>query len=278
MVEGALPVFWAPPPTTRRSRTMNAIALSLVLMLALSIAFTPPEASAETPVGSNVDTRTVVNMKVAEAEAQKWLTTPWQVHPVASGHAKGANAFLVFYERLLNQDPGGKPAAGGMDRALALIVPAKHSQSDEVASYVVRVWTANPQALPGPYRNSVRASIRLEQAIKATDMEPASVTERWEVRDTSGGAVNLELQYVRAVPSRVKSEAKVHGGRDPNFFQLFRVDSGSDVLRSVPAGLDRVQRYQLRVTMADLRRAFDGSEQLVSILAIPWYVRSVALP
>jgi hypothetical protein len=86
------------------------------------------------------------------------------------------------------------------------------------------------------------------------------------------------LQYARGAPSRVKSEARVHGGRDPNFFQIFRVDSGSDVLRSVPAGIDRVQRYQLRVTMADLRKAFDGSEQLVSIMAIPWFVRSVALP
>jgi hypothetical protein len=262
----------------QKESNMRAAALSLVLTLALSIGFTSPDASAETPVGSNVDIRTVVNVKVAEAEAQKWLTAPWQVHPAASGPAKGANFVLVFYDRLLNQDPGGKPAAGGMDRALALIVPAKHQQSDEVAGYVVRVWTANPQALPGPYKNSVRASVRLEQAIRATDMEPASITERWEVRDTSGGVVNLELQYARGAPSRVKSEARVHGGRDPNFFQIFRVDSGSDVLRSVPAGIDRVERYQLRVTMADLRKAFDGSEQLVSVMAIPWYVRSVALP
>jgi hypothetical protein len=50
-----------------------------------SIGFTSPEASAETPVGSNVDIRTVVNVKVAEA--QKWLTARWQVHPAASGPA-----------------------------------------------------------------------------------------------------------------------------------------------------------------------------------------------
>jgi hypothetical protein len=257
---------------------MKAVALSLVLTLALSIGLTSSEASAETPVGSNVDIRTVVNLKVPDAEAQKWLTAPWQVHPFASGAAKGANFVLLFYDRLLNQDPGGKPAAGGTDRALALIVPAKHSQSDEVAGYVVRVFTASPQALPGPFKNSVRASVRLEQAIKATDIEPASVTERWDVRDTSGGAVNLELQYLRAAPARTKSEAKTHGGRDPNFALLYRVDSGSDVLRSVPTGIDRVQRYQLRVTMADLRKMFDGSEQLVSIVAIPWYVRNVVMP
>jgi hypothetical protein len=71
---------------------------------------------------------------------------------------------------------------------------------------------------------------------------------------------------------------KVFGGPDPSFFRLYRVDQGSDVLKSVPSNIDRVQRYQMRVTMADMRKAFGGNEQLVGITAIPWYVRSVSLP
>jgi hypothetical protein len=257
---------------------MKAIARRLRLALALGISVIPPAASAETPVGSNVDIRTVVSLKVAEVEAQKLLTAPWLVTPVASGPGKGTNFVLVFYDRLLNQDAGGKPAAGAIDRAVAFIVPARHPRGEDPASYVVRVVTANPQALPGPFKNSVRGSVRFEQAIKASDMEPASVTERWEVRDASGGMVSLDLQYLRAAPARVKTEQKTYGGPDPNFFQIYRIDSGGDVLRSVPSAIDRVQRYQLRVTMADLRKAVDGTEQLVSITNVPWYVRSVALP
>jgi len=50
------------------------------------------------------------------------------------------------------------------------------------------------------------------------------------------------------------------------------------VLRSVPSSVDRVKKVQLRVTIPDLKQAFDGSEQIVSITALPWYVREVALP
>jgi hypothetical protein len=115
-----------------------------------------PGASAETAVQSNIDVRTVVAVKVAEVEAQRWLTGPWQLNPVASGPNQGANFILVFYDRLLNLGGGGKPAGGGMDRALALVVPAKHPQTGDIVSYVVRVLTANPQALPGPTRTRSR--------------------------------------------------------------------------------------------------------------------------
>ena len=50
------------------------------------------------------------------------------------------------------------------------------------------------------------------------------------------------------------------------------------MLRSVPSAIDRVKRLQLRVTIADLKKAFDGSEQVVSVTALPWYVREVSLP
>src|SRR2546428_432428 len=120
--------------------------------------------------------------------------------------------------------------------------------------------------------------MRLEQSIKATDNEPATVSERWEVRDQSGGTVTLALEYTRALPARNKGEAKVYGGPDPVFFRIYRTDAGADVLRSVPTGVDRVKKLSLRVTIPDLKKAFDGSEQIVSVTAIPWYGREVALP
>jgi hypothetical protein len=51
-----------------------------------------------------------------------------------------------------------------------------------------------------------------------------------------------------------------------------------DVVRSLSAGIDRVQSYEFRVTAAELRELFDGSEQLVSIATVPWYLRQIFLP
>ncbi len=89
--------------------------------------------------------------------------------------------------------------------------------------------------------------------------------------------IELRLQYERAVPNQSKSEFTMHGGPDPNFFRIYRIDQGADVVKSIPAGVDRRQSYQLRVTMAELRKLFDGSEQMVSITVLPWYMRQVFL-
>ncbi len=222
---------------------------TLPLLLTLALLLGPlivGIASSETKVGSNIDVRTIVAVKIAEVEAQKLLPPGWQVNPIASGPNQGATLTMTFIDQLLNQDPEGKPAAA-----------------------------AGP---PGAYKVGKLGSMRLEQSIKATDNEPATVSERWEVRDQSGGTVTLALEYTRALPARNKGESKVYGGPDPNFFRIYRTDAGADVLRSTATGVDRVKKVSLRVTIADLKKAFDGSEQIVSITAIPWYVREVALP
>ncbi len=185
---------------------------------------------------------------------------------------------MTFIDQLLNQDPEGKPAAAASTRTLAFGVPAKNATTGAAGNNVVRTFTTNPAGPPGAYKVGKLGSMRLEQSIKATDNEPATVSERWEVRDQSGGTVTLALEYTRALPARNKGESKVYGGPDPNFFRIYRTDAGADVLRSTATGVDRVKKVSLRVTIADLKKAFDGSEQIVSITAIPWYVREVALP
>jgi hypothetical protein len=82
---------------------------TLTVFLTLTLLVTGV-ASSETKVGSNVDVRTIVALKIADAEAQRLLPAGWQVAPVASGPNQGANLSLTFLDQLLNQDPEGKPA------------------------------------------------------------------------------------------------------------------------------------------------------------------------
>jgi len=74
-------------------------------------------------------------------------------------------------------------------------------------------------------------------------MEPAAVSERWECAPSPVGRLTLALEYTRALPARAKTEAKIYGGPDPNFFRIYRVDAGNDVLRSVPSSVDRVKKF-----------------------------------
>jgi hypothetical protein len=256
---------------------MRRIAVVLALGVAVGLGIAIESVGAETAVGFNFESRTVLALRVG-AEVQSWLPAPWQVDPVASGPSKDANALLIFINAWAAQDPEGKPTATPIDRRVALAIPGKHPQTGESATFVARVYTSNPNGAPGPYKNSVPVTVRMEQTLKGSGLEPPSGSEVWEVRDAGGGTIDLRLQYQRGVAARVKAESKPRSAVDANFFRIYRVDQGLDVVRSVPTGVNRVQQYSLRVTIPELRKIVDGSEQLVSVSLLPWYVRQVSLP
>lgn len=260
--------------------------MALRIMTRVSLAFavigggllTMSAARAETLYQSNVDTRVVIALQVRPEAVQQWLSGPWQVNPVGAGPSKGANLVLVFVDQHLVQDPDGKPMSGGINRILALVAPGKHSGTGETASVALRLFTASPSYVPGPYKNAVSATVQRERTVRGPNLEPASGRESWAVRDTAGGSLELRFDYQGGVPSRGRTEAKVYSNVEPNFFRIYRVDQGTDVVKSIPDGIDRVQNYQLRVGIAELGKLFDGSERVVSIAVVPWYVRQVFLP
>jgi hypothetical protein len=167
---------------------------------------------------------------------------------------------------------------GGTTRIVALGIPAKNSQTGERAPSLLRAFDANPHGAPGPYKGAVGATIRREATPQGADLERVTGSELWEMQESSGGVIEFRLEYQRGVPTRTKSEAKPHSLVDPTFFRIYRIDQGTDVVKSLPGGIARVRSYQLRVTVAELRTLFDGTKQLVSIAVLPWYARQVFLP
>src|SRR5262249_29153471 len=107
--------------------------------------------------------------------------------------------------------------------------------------------------------------------------EPGIGSEQWQMQ-TDGGGIEVQIAYQRGVPARSKSDSKVYSAVEPTFFRLYRVDQGVDVVKSVPAGIDRVQSVRFRSTVPELARLFGGSEQLVAISVVPWSSREVRLP
>jgi hypothetical protein len=260
------------PAMSYRSST-----LALLFGTLPAILLWPDVVSAQKLLGLNNESRTVLALRVNEAALQKWLPSPWQSNPAGSGPSKDANANLVFINPWLTQDPEGKPTVVPIDRRIAIALPAKNPQTDESTILVARIYHSNAQVLPGPYKNSVAATVRLEQTLKGDGVEPATGSELWEMRNEHG-TIELRLQYQRGVPTRLKPEAKPRSAADPTIQRLYRFDQGVDVVRSIPAGIDRVQGYSLRVTVEELRPLFDGSEQLVSVSLLPWYLREVSQP
>jgi len=233
---------------------------------------------AENLVQSTVETRLTVALRVGQAELQKLVPPPWQVMAIPEGPMKDANFFVVFIDMFLVQDAQGKPDMGGIARAVPLAASVKNTQSGEVAAMVVGGFMANISSVPGPYKNYVGATIRREQTHKGANLEAGVGEDFWEVRDTRGGTIELRVQYKGALPIRAKSEQKIYSAAEPTFFRIYRMETATDLLKSIPAGINRVQNYQLRVAMPELKNLFDGSEQLVGIVANPLFVRQIFLP
>jgi len=250
-----------------------------VVILVLFLALLPITASAETPVESNIDSRLILGFHVSDSELQNWVPAPWQVSPVPAGPTKGVNLFMLFIQNLLSQTPDGKPSAsGGTARHVTLVIPARHAPTGEESSIVMRVYTTDHGGLPGPYRNSVKAEVRRELTLRGENLAPGTGSDYWEMREASGGGIVVRITYQRTVPSRVKVERKVRSSVEPDFYRIYRLDQGTENVKSVPEGIDRLQSYEFSSTVPELSKLFDGGSQLVSITAVPWYIQQVSLP
>jgi len=79
---------------------------------------------------------------------QKLVPAPWQVTPIPGGPVREANFMIVFIDSFLVQDAQGKPDQGGITRKVVFAVPAKHTQTGEMASVITGGFTANIDEVP----------------------------------------------------------------------------------------------------------------------------------
>ncbi len=255
------------------------IALSVILGVSLvGNLFLAQLCWAETHVGSTVETRLALALQVKQTELQKLMPVAWRAISFPKGPLKGSNFLLMFIDSFLVQDPQGKPDKGGIGRKLVFVVPAKNTQTGEIAFVVTGGFTADSQDVPGPYKNSVHATFRREQNFKAVNIETGEGEDFWEVRDNRGGIIELRVQYQGALPSRDKSELKIYSAVEPSFFRIYRIDTAADMVKSVPAGIDRLKTFQFRMAVPELSKMFDGTEQVVGVSVVPLFVRQIFLP
>lgn len=221
-----------------------------------------------------IATQLVLRFAVKTEALQARLPAPWQVYAVPSGASKGANLAVIFNDALLNQDAEGNPTPDAVNRYVGFAIPGQHPQTEEEAGFNFRILTAHPRSVPGRYKTSRLGSVQREHYAKGTGMD-TTVTEHFRFRDPAGGSVELHLQYRRGIPQRVVTQGNVRSTADGSILRVYKVHQLIDVVRSVPQGIDRVLSYQFRATIEEFNDIFDGSERLVSITIVPWYVRQV---
>jgi len=227
----------------------------------------------------DVERRVQLTFAVSPEQAGKFLPSSWQVASMPSGPSEGSNFMIAFRNRLLtvHYDADGDARMGGQDRGAILLVFAKHSESGEFAFRVIRSFSANANAVPGPYKNAQFATVDMEQGMTAKETSDSSGFERWQIRDDAGGVLRLLLRYRAGAPLKTGGEMKIFGGPDPAFFRVYRTDKASDFVKSAPSKVDRIDEFQFDSTIAEFSNIFDGTQKVISIWTEPWYLRHVLL-
>jgi hypothetical protein len=250
----------------------RAATAALPLLLGLTLyAF----AQSEKFVATEADVRMVLHFKVSDRAIQDLLPAGWEVDSPTSGPYKGVNLHLFFIDRLMARDPEGKPLTSM--RFAVQVIPAKRTGTDARGLMVAGGFASHPKGAPGAYGNYVEARAGVGRNVRIDAAENSTVEETWEFRAEDGDQLQLQIEYVRGMPTLSKGEAKAYSAVKPDFYRIYRFDQAADVLRGAGAE-DRVQKLSFKASGARLAPVFDGSEQLLSVTSIPWYIRSTHLP
>jgi len=88
--------------------------------------------------------------------------------------------------------------------------------------------------------------------------------------------LEVQLQFVRGVPTHGKVEPKLHSGGKPEFYRHYKVELVA--VRSTATGIDRVNKFSIKATGLRFAPLFNGSEQLIRITSVPGYSLAVYVP
>ncbi len=245
------------------------------LALFLAISAKAP-ASAETYLGSNVDSRVVIAFKVDDKAAQGWLPADWDLTPFPGGPIAGANLLAVLVNSHLVLDPEGNPATPASYRGVALASLAGHEGSDEKRLFVTRVYVTDLAI--NPYKNSVAASVGRSASYKGEPDAPPARTEEWTIGVESGGEMTISMDYRADSPTWSTSKSFVYSAVEPDFHRIYRYDQLADLVMSVPLEKKAAGEITFNTSIPELTPMFDGSEEMVAVIAVPVYVRKLYLP
>ena len=90
--------------------------------------------------------------------------------------------------------------------------------------------------------------------------------------------MQLHVVFDRVPVRRTTAEVRVYSGEKPDFMQIWKQEQGLDIARNATTGVDRVKAFTFQASGGRLAPLFDGTEKVLSIDAIPWYVRATYLP
>jgi hypothetical protein len=252
---------------------MKFIVKCLTLMAAAgSITLSQP-ASAETPVGSNVESRLVLALKADDAAVTALMPQGWRGLTLPQGPFAGANLLVLLSDRHLGLDPDGNPIDPYASRYAALVAYGVSPEAKGPRMFVLRTYETPP--VVAVYGNAVAAEISRVSALSGSGDSPRERTETWEVAAANGDRISLELDYRQGRPGWSSGEAMPYSAETPDFHRIYRYDQLADLAMSTGLGRPLDGEIAFEASVPSL---LDGTQDIQAITMIPVYIRKVSLP
>jgi hypothetical protein len=234
-------------------------------------------AQAQTFIEHSAEFRMQIDFAVPDAALRKFLPAGWEPAIAPQGPAKDCNLRVIFIDRADITGADGAPT--GTNRLVYLAAPVKQTGTSNVGQIIIAGLSADAKEVPGAFGNYELATKHSMQRTLNDDGKTTIGEETWSFAAASGEQLDLHIKYERAPARKNTQEVKFFQPGNPASYQIFKVDSGLDIMRnaSVPVK-DRVSEFSYKISGGRLAAMFDGTEKVLSLDSFHWYSRGIYQP
>ncbi len=249
----------------------------LVLPAAIAAVCFTGQARAQTLVEQAAEFRMQIDFVVPDAALRQFLPAGWEPAIATQGPAKDCNIRVIFIDRADITKPDGAPA--GSNRLVYLAVPVKQTGASNAGQMIIAGLTADAKEVPGAFGNyELATSHSMSRSLK-DDGKVTTGEETWSFAAASGERLDVHIKYERGPARKGSQEVKFFSPSNPGSYQIFKVDSGIDIMRNATVPIrDRVTEFSYKISGGRLAAMFDGTEKVVSLDSFHWYNRAIYQP
>jgi hypothetical protein len=102
--------------------------------------------------------------------------------------------------------------------------------------------------------------------------------ESWDFVGDDGSMIAMRIQYTRGLVAENKAVARVYSQVNPAFCRNYVYNEGVDVVKGPNVPADRLLTFSFQAKGGRFGQFFDGTEELISVISLPWYNREIFLP
>lgn len=235
------------------------------------------QAHAQTLVEHGAEFRMQIDFAVPDAALRKFLPAGWEPAIATQGPAKDCNIRVIFIDRADITNAEGVPT--GSNRLVYLAAPVKQSGTANAGQMIIAGLSADAKEVPGPFGNYELATSHTMSRSLADNGKVTTGEETWSLAAASGERLDLHIKYERGPARKGSQEVKFFSPGNPSVYQIFKVDSGIDIMRNATVPIrDRVTEFSYKISGGRLAAMFDGTEKVLSLDSFHWYSRAIYQP